>query len=63
MQNMVINHPSIGDYDLSCVDLMIYGGSSIMRSQLEKSMEIFKCKFLQSAGQTEAGPLLSMLSP
>lgn len=34
-----------------------------MRSQLEKSMEIFKCKFLQSAGQTEAGPLLSMLCP
>jgi acyl-CoA synthetase (AMP-forming)/AMP-acid ligase II len=63
MQNMVINHPAIGGYDLSCVELMIYGGSSIMRSQLVESMEIFGCRFLQSAGQTEAGPLLSMLCP
>ncbi|MFC1534041.1 AMP-binding protein [Thermodesulfobacteriota bacterium] len=63
MQNMVINHPSIGDYDLNCVELMLYGGSSMMRSQLEKSMEIFGCKFLQTAGLTEAGPILTMLAP
>jgi acyl-CoA synthetase (AMP-forming)/AMP-acid ligase II len=63
MQNMVINHPDIAQYDFRCVDLMIYGAASIMRSQLKKSMEIFDCKFMQFAGQTEAGPLLTCLKP
>jgi acyl-CoA synthetase (AMP-forming)/AMP-acid ligase II len=63
MQNMVINHPRIGDYDFSFVELMLYGASSMMRSQLIKSMEIFDCKFLQTAGLTEASPSLTYLRP
>jgi acyl-CoA synthetase (AMP-forming)/AMP-acid ligase II len=63
MQNMVINHPRVGDYDFSFVELMLYGASSIMRSHLQKSMELFGCKFLQSAGLTEASPCLTYLLP
>jgi acyl-CoA synthetase (AMP-forming)/AMP-acid ligase II len=63
MQNMVINHPDAGKYDFDFVELMIYGASSIMRAQLRKSIEIFGCKFLQCAGQTEASPLLTILRP
>jgi acyl-CoA synthetase (AMP-forming)/AMP-acid ligase II len=63
MQNMVINHPDIGRYDYGFVDLILYGGSSIMVSQLKRSMEIFGCRFLQFAGQTEASPGLSCLRP
>ena len=63
MQNMVINHPDVGKYDYGFVDLMLYGGSSIMVSHLRRSMEIFGCRFLQFAGQTEASPGLSCLRP
>ena len=63
MMNMVISHPDLGGYDFAFVDLMIYGGSSIMRSQLQQSMDVFGCKFIQCAGQTEAGPVLTMLRP
>jgi long-chain acyl-CoA synthetase len=63
MQNMVISHSDISDYDLSCVDLMLYGASSMPIVQLKQSMEIFDCKFLQCAGQTEASPILTILRP
>ncbi|MCP4751361.1 MAG: long-chain-fatty-acid--CoA ligase [Proteobacteria bacterium] len=63
MQNMVLNHPDIGKFDAGCIDLMVYGASSIMRSHLEKSIHIFGCQFIQFAGQTEAGPVLTCLRP
>ncbi|MBW1802859.1 MAG: long-chain-fatty-acid--CoA ligase [Deltaproteobacteria bacterium] len=63
MQNMIINHPDIGGYDFSFVDLMLYGASSIMKSQLKQSIDVFGCKFMQCAGQTEASPVLTMLRP
>jgi acyl-CoA synthetase (AMP-forming)/AMP-acid ligase II len=63
MQNMVINHPDISKYDLSCVRFMIYGSSSMFISQLKTSMEIFKCRFMQCAGETEASPILTILRP
>ncbi|EFK08398.1 putative long-chain-fatty-acid--CoA ligase [delta proteobacterium NaphS2] len=63
MQNMVINHSEILRYDLSCVDLMIYGASSMPVAQLKRAMEIFGCDFIQCAGQTEASPILTILRP
>ncbi|MFC1869474.1 long-chain-fatty-acid--CoA ligase [Thermodesulfobacteriota bacterium] len=63
MQNMVVNHPDVGKYDLSSTELMIYGASPILRSQLEELIEIFGCDFIQCAGLTEAGGVLVMLRP
>jgi len=63
MQNMVINHPRVGDYDFSFVELMLYGASPMMRSHLKKAMEVFDCKFLQTGGLTEASPCLTYLLP
>jgi acyl-CoA synthetase (AMP-forming)/AMP-acid ligase II len=63
MQNMVMNHHCINEYDFSFVELMLYGASSMMRSHLIKSMDIFGCKFLQTAGLTEASPALAFLRP
>ena len=63
MQNMILNHPKIDVHDFRFVDLMIYGAAPIMRAQLERSMDVFGCKFIQCAGQTEAGPVLTMLRP
>ena len=62
-QNMIMNHPDIEKYDLRFLDLLIYGASHILRSQLKKSMEIFDCKFIQFAGQTESSPILTCLRP
>ncbi|MFC1824123.1 long-chain-fatty-acid--CoA ligase [Thermodesulfobacteriota bacterium] len=63
MQNMVLNHPDVGKYDFSCVELMMYGASSMLQSQLKQSIEIFGCKYIQFAGQTESGPLITCLRP
>jgi acyl-CoA synthetase (AMP-forming)/AMP-acid ligase II len=61
MQNMILNHPDIDKYDFRFVDLMIYGAAPIMRAQLERSMDVFDCEFIQCAGQTEASPVLTVL--
>lgn len=63
MLNMVINHPKVGDSDFSFVDQILYGASSMMRTHLLKSMDIFGCQFLQTAGLTEASPCLTFLLP
>jgi acyl-CoA synthetase (AMP-forming)/AMP-acid ligase II len=63
MINMVTNHPRVGEYDFSFVEQMLYGASTIMRPHLQKAMEIFGCKFLQTAGLTEASPCLTFLLP
>ncbi|MBW2030100.1 MAG: long-chain-fatty-acid--CoA ligase [Deltaproteobacteria bacterium] len=63
MLNMVMNHPKVGDYDFSFVEQIQYGASSIMRPHLVRAMEVFGCKFFQTAGLTEAGPALTFLRP
>ncbi len=63
MLNMVTNHADIEKYDFGFIELLLYGASSIMLSQLKRSMEIFDCKFFQFAGQTESSGLLSCLRP
>ena len=42
---------------------MLYGASTMMRSHLIKSMDLFGCNFLQTAGLTEASPALTFLRP
>jgi len=63
MQNMILNHPQIDAHDFRFVDLMVYGAAPIMRAQLERSMDVFGCSFIQCAGQTEASPVMTMLRP
>jgi acyl-CoA synthetase (AMP-forming)/AMP-acid ligase II len=63
MQNMIVNHPDVSKYDLTCVKLIIYGASPMLVPQLKRSMEVFKCRFIQFAGQTEASPVLTCLRP
>jgi acyl-CoA synthetase (AMP-forming)/AMP-acid ligase II len=63
MLNMVINHPDLGNYDLSCVDLMLYGGSPIALPQLTRAIEVFDCKFIQAGGLTEGTCVSVQLRP
>lgn len=63
MLKLILSLPSITDYDFSSLSLILYGGSPLAPTLLKQSMEIFKCKFAQGYGQTEATTTLTILSP
>lgn len=57
------NSPDIGNYDLSSLRLIGYGGSVIAPAVLKRAISIFKCGFWQAYGGTEAGGLVAFLTP
>lgn len=63
MLNMLINYDELEHYNLSCVELVVYGASPIAVAQLRRCIEIFECKFIQCAGLTEASGAVAMLRP
>nr|MBA2522198.1 AMP-binding protein [Solirubrobacterales bacterium] len=63
MINMVLNDPATADRDLSSLQLLAYGGSPMPGELLRQSIEVLPCDFLQIYGMTEAGPVVSNLSP
>ena len=62
MINFLIQHPKIGDYDLSSLRHITYGASPIAPEVLRKAMRVFGCDFGQGYGLTEASPLLTALT-
>ncbi|MDA1074109.1 MAG: long-chain-fatty-acid--CoA ligase [Proteobacteria bacterium] len=63
MINMLVNHPSIGDYDLSSLRAALYGASPMPEAVIKKAIkELPKAKFYQAYGQTEAAPLVTVLA-
>jgi len=57
MLNRLVNHPGLGDYDLSCLDMLSYGASPMPGALLERAMALFPdVRFLQSYGMTELSP-------
>ena len=64
MVNMMINHPQVGDYDLSGLVDLLYGASPMPEAVIVKALEVLPgARFRQAYGQTEAGPVLTMLGP
>jgi acyl-CoA synthetase (AMP-forming)/AMP-acid ligase II len=64
MIHALVNHPNVKQYDYSTLRLVIYGGSAMSLSLLEKAFDIFGCDFLQRYGGTECcGIAISVLSP
>ncbi|MFL2696837.1 MAG: AMP-binding protein [Acidimicrobiales bacterium] len=53
MINLLINHPDIEEADLSSLDFVAYGASTIPPSVLEKAIEVFDADFCQLFGMTE----------
>ena len=49
----LVNHPGIGQYDLTSLKKIIYGSSPIIESVLKAALNIFKADFYQTYGQTE----------
>jgi acyl-CoA synthetase (AMP-forming)/AMP-acid ligase II len=61
---MLVDHPARGEYDLSSVRSVAYGGSSITVALLQRAKAAFpQAAFTQAFGQTEAAPFLTLLGP
>ena len=63
MINMLANSPNIADFDLLSLNYIFYGASPISPALLRRAADVFKCEFVQLYGMTEAGPILTILSP
>jgi long-chain acyl-CoA synthetase len=62
MINMVVNHPSAGDHDLSSLRGMGYGASPMPEELLRRAMEVLPCDWRQAYGMTEAAPIVTCLT-
>ena len=60
MLNMLVNYPEAGKYDLSSLRVILSGGASIAPEVVRKTMETFKCDYIQTYGMTETSPYLTM---
>lgn len=64
MIQMLVDHPAFGDYDLSSLRRILYGGSSISRGLLERVIRLLPdIQLTQAYGMTEASPVVSLLWP
>ena len=63
MISTLLQEERFDTYDLSHFRLLIYAASPIPTELLRKAMTKFECQFLQFYGQTETGPLITVLRP
>jgi long-chain acyl-CoA synthetase len=61
MIHSLIQVTDVSKYDLSSLRLILYAGSSMPVELLKKALEIFPCGFTQMYGQTESGPVTTVL--
>jgi long-chain acyl-CoA synthetase len=63
MIHSLIQVPNVDQYDLSSLRLILYAASVMPVELLKKALAIFSCGFAQLYGQTESGPLTTVLKP
>jgi acyl-CoA synthetase (AMP-forming)/AMP-acid ligase II len=59
----LLQYPEIDRYDLSSLRLMMYAAAPMPVELLKRALQTFKCGFAQFYGQTESGPLMTILHP
>ena len=63
MINAMLQEKSIEEHDLSHLRLIPYAASPMPVELLKQAMARFECDFIQFYGQTETGPLTTVLPP
>ena len=64
MIGMLVNAPAIGDYDLTSLTGLLYGGQSISEAVLRRAIQCLPaCRFIQAYGMTELSPAATFLAP
>ncbi|SBW22945.1 feruloyl-CoA synthetase [Candidatus Protofrankia californiensis] len=64
MIQAVVDHPDLPNHDLTSLKAVIYGGSPIPATVLERAMKAFpNADFAQAYGMTELAPVATLLSP
>ena len=64
MLKQLIDHPGFGDYDLSSLEVLTYGGASMPPVVLERAIAALPHVHLINAfGQTETGSTIAMVPP
>jgi long-chain acyl-CoA synthetase len=63
MISAMLQIEGIEEYDLNHFRLLTYAASPMPVALLKRAMKKFKCQFMQLYGQTESGPLTTVLRP
>ena len=62
MIQMIVDHPQVGEYDLSCLQNLTYGASPISEALLLRARKVFSsAAFTQAYGMTELSPAATLL--
>ena len=59
MVNFVVNHPQVGDYDVSSLRVIMFGASPMAVDRIQAAKAIFGPILCQAYGMTETAPLLT----
>jgi len=62
LQMALTQVPDVSNRDYSRLHTIIYGASPIAEDTLRRALEVFRCRFYQGYGQTEATASLTMLT-
>jgi acyl-CoA synthetase (AMP-forming)/AMP-acid ligase II len=60
MLNLMVKHPSRGEFDYSSLRLLLSGGAPIAPSVVLAIAETFGCEYVQTYGMTETSPYLTL---
>jgi acyl-CoA synthetase (AMP-forming)/AMP-acid ligase II len=64
MIQLLVDHPEVGDFDLTSLRMVLYGASPMTRAVLERAMKALpSASFTQAYGMTELAPVATLLSP
>jgi len=64
MVNMLVNDPTLSDYDMSSLTDIVYGASPMPEAVIVKALEVLPgCGFTHAYGQTECAPLVTFTGP
>src|SRR5947209_12178436 len=59
MLNMILNHPDLGKYDLSSLEMVTLGGAPAPPEMIRRGEKMLGCKVLAGYGLSETTPVLS----